>query len=186
MTKSGQPGPTLRQATLHPGGIAPPNRTSLPGFVSIVLVAAVIYGARDVFLPISVAMLIAFALSPMVLAVWRRGVPQLFSVLIVATDAFAAMALFFLVVAGQMSTLAQNLPTFQANILAKVDSFQAASGWPVSPGPCWTRLRRSCRTNSTPYRQTTAKRPSRRALKWPVSVGAAISTMLPPKCWRRP
>ena len=128
MTKSDQPGPTLPQATLHPGVIAPQNRSSLPGFVSIVLVAAVIYVAREVFLPISVAMLIAFALSPMVLALWRRGVPQLISVLIVATVAFAAMALFFLVVAGQMTTLAQNLPTFQANILAKVDSFQAASG----------------------------------------------------------
>ena len=73
-------------------------------------------------------MLVTFALSPLVTALRRRGLPLLWTVLAVVAAAFIAMALFSLVVVGQLAQLAQNLPTFQANILAKVEGLKQAGG----------------------------------------------------------
>lgn len=55
-------------------------------------------------------MLIAFALSPLVDALRRRGLPMLWSVLVVVALAFCAIAFFLLVVMGQLAELAQNMP----------------------------------------------------------------------------
>ena len=97
-------------------------------FVMVVAVAAVLYVAQEVFVPLAIALLITFALSPLVSALRRQGIGLLLSVLAVVATAFSLMAAFTLVVVTQLSTLAQNLPTFQANIIAKVDSLKATGG----------------------------------------------------------
>ncbi len=94
----------------------------------ILVVAVVMFVAQDVLVPLAIAMLITFALSPLVTALRRRGLPMLWTVLAVVLAAFVAIALFSLVVASQLATLAQNLPTFQSNILAKVESLKAQGG----------------------------------------------------------
>lgn len=110
-----------------PGGTGPRSRSiALPAFVSIAGVVAIIYLARDVLLPLSIAMLITFALSPLATRLRKIGLPNLPSVLVVVATAFAAIGLFVLVVTSQLGTLAQNLPLFQANIIAKVESLKAA------------------------------------------------------------
>ncbi|PZR00355.1 MAG: AI-2E family transporter [Cereibacter sphaeroides] len=103
------------------------RRITLSGLAAIAAVAAVLYFAQDVFLPLAIAMLLTFALSPLVTRLRRLGLSHLPSVLIVVTATFIAMSLFFLVVAGQLSQLATNLPTFQKNILTKVETLQQAS-----------------------------------------------------------
>lgn len=110
------------------GDPAAPRRITLPRLATIVGVAAVLYLAQEVFLPLAIAMLITFALSPLVSALRKRGVPMLGAVLGVVLIAFALMALLALVMVGQIGELAQNLPTFQANILAKVDALKATGG----------------------------------------------------------
>jgi predicted PurR-regulated permease PerM len=102
------------------------RRITLPRIATIIVAAAVLYLAKDVFLPLSIAMLITFALSPLVTRLRRLGLPKLLTVIAVVTAAFAVIALFLLVVAGQLTTLAQNLPAFQANILTKVDTLSDA------------------------------------------------------------
>ncbi len=94
----------------------------------VVGVAAVLYVAHQIFVPLAIALLITFALSPLVTALRRQGMPLLVSVLVVVATAFSLMAAFTLVVATQLGTLAQNLPTFQANIIAKVDSLKSSGG----------------------------------------------------------
>lgn len=102
------------------------NRISVPRLATIVAVAAVLYIARDVFLPLAVAMLLAFAMSPPVRVLRHRGVPHLAAVLIVAAMAAVVIGVFFVIVATDISQLLRDLPTFQANILKKFDALQAA------------------------------------------------------------
>ena len=125
--------PTLRQmqgslpvadADAMPVG----KRITLPRLATIAAVAAVLFFAKAVFLPLAIAMLLTFALSPLVTRLRRVGLPHLVTVLIVVAATFAIVSLFFLVVAGQLSQLATDLPTFQANIITKVENLQAASG----------------------------------------------------------
>lgn len=100
------------------------KRIALPRLVTIVGVAAVLALASDVFLPLAVAMLITFALSPMVSVLRRRGLSMTLSVVLAVVLAFGLIAAFALVIALQVGQLAQNLPKFQANILAKLESLK--------------------------------------------------------------
>ncbi|MCB6179510.1 AI-2E family transporter [Rhodobacter sp. Har01] len=100
------------------------RRITLPRMVTIVGVAAVLALAADVFLPLAVAMLITFALSPLVSVLRRRGLSKTLSVILSVTLAFLLIGAFSLVVALQVGQLAQNLPEFQANILAKLNSLK--------------------------------------------------------------
>lgn len=88
--------------------------------------AAILHFGADIFLPLAIATLITFALSPAVDFLRRRGLPQIATVLLVVTLAFIAIALFLIVIATEMSQLAGNLPTFQANIMTKLDAFEKA------------------------------------------------------------
>ncbi|MDB6452870.1 AI-2E family transporter [Falsirhodobacter sp. 20TX0035] len=117
------PGDLMR----YNGSATTARRISVPTLATIAGVVAIVYFAQSVFLPLAIAMLLTFALSP--LATWLRklGVPNLPAVLIVVTVAFALVCLFVLVVATQLTTLASNLPTFQANIISKVEALRNAS-----------------------------------------------------------
>ncbi len=100
------------------------QRLTMAKVATIVGIAAVLYLAKDVFLPLSIAMLVTFALSPLVTRLRRLGMPNVLTVLTVVTVTFAAIALFCLIVASQVGQLAQSLPTFQRNIITKVEAFQ--------------------------------------------------------------
>ncbi len=104
------------------------QRITMPRLATIAGVAAVLYFAQDVILPLAIAMLITFALSPLVTMLRKAGLPQLTTVLLVVALAFSAIGAFSLIVVSQLSELAQNLPTFQGNILAKVDSLKEGGG----------------------------------------------------------
>lgn len=104
------------------------RRITLPRLATIAGVAAVLYLGQEVFLPLAIAMLLTFALSPLVSRIRRHGVPLTASVLIVAFLAFSAIAAFSLVVASQLSTLARDLPTFQENIVAKLEGLKSQGG----------------------------------------------------------
>lgn len=94
--------------------------------VTILIVGVLLNVGRTVFLPLAVATLITFALSPAVARIRALGLPQIASVLSVVTLAFAAIGLFFFVVATQFTVLAAELPTFQANIMTKLERLQSA------------------------------------------------------------
>lgn len=113
------------------GTVLPENgfasrRITLPTLATIAAVAAILHFGQDVFLPLAIAMLITFALSPLVSLLRNKGMPMLATVLVVVTFAFVVIGLFLLIVATQMSQLAMNLPTFQANIVTKLNDLQAA------------------------------------------------------------
>ncbi|UVK57445.1 AI-2E family transporter (plasmid) [Mesorhizobium sp. AR02] len=107
----------LSAATAHP-------RTSLPTVATVVTTVAALYFGREVFLPIAIAVLLTFALAPVVSALKRAGIPRLPAVIVSVLSAFAALALFSFIAASQVSELAQNIPAYQTNILTKIRSLK--------------------------------------------------------------
>ncbi|WP_292670171.1 AI-2E family transporter [Mesorhizobium sp.] len=99
-------------------------RTSLPTVATVVTSVAALYFGREVFLPIAIALLLTFALAPLVSALKRAGIPRLPAVVVSVLGAFTVLALFSFIVATQVSELAQNIPLYQANILTKVRSLK--------------------------------------------------------------
>ncbi|TDR31104.1 AI-2E family transporter [Aquamicrobium defluvii] len=95
-------------------------RPFVPTAVTMVGVVAILYLGREVFLPLAIAFLLTFALAPIVSALRKRSIPKVPAVVVTVTLAFLAIGLFSFVVATQVSTLAQNIPTYQSNILEKV------------------------------------------------------------------
>nr|WP_210327841.1 AI-2E family transporter [Mesorhizobium silamurunense] len=95
-------------------------RTALPTVATVVATVAALYFGREVFLPIAVALLLTFAIAPVVSALKRAGIPRLPAVIASVLGAFAALALFSFVVVTQVSDLAQNIPVYQINIVTKI------------------------------------------------------------------
>nr|WP_245486730.1 AI-2E family transporter [Mesorhizobium sp. M7A.F.Ca.MR.176.00.0.0] len=103
---------------------APHPRTSLPNMAAIVTTVAALYFGREVFLPIAIALLLTFALAPLVSALKKIGIPRIAAVIASVLGAFAALGLFSFIVATQVSELAQNIPVYQTNILTKIRSLK--------------------------------------------------------------
>ncbi|WP_269933323.1 AI-2E family transporter [Aminobacter sp. HY435] len=104
----------------------PSQRTALPNFAATAAVVAILYFARDILLPLAIAVLLTFALAPLVATLRRLGVPRLAAVIACVLSAFAVLAMFSFIVATQIGQVAQNVPTYQANLLEKVRSLKDA------------------------------------------------------------
>jgi predicted PurR-regulated permease PerM len=104
------------------------RRVSNSALLTILVAAAALHFGSEVFMPLAIATLIAFALSPVVSILRRRGVPQTIAVLAAVTVAFIALGGLMAVMAGQLAVVLESLPTFQSNIITKLESLQASEG----------------------------------------------------------
>lgn len=105
---------------------APPVSTQTILLI-ITLIVVTLYVAADILMPIALAVLLGFVLTPIVsrLERWRLGrVP---SVLAVVVLLFLAIIGFGAVVGSQLGDLADNLPTYQRNIHTKIESLRSAT-----------------------------------------------------------
>jgi predicted PurR-regulated permease PerM len=94
-------------------------------FAGCVLVIVVLYWAQAVLVPIALAVLLTFVLTPAVgwLERWLGRVP---AVLAAATLVFIGLGLAGWGLARQMDHLADDLPTYRVNILAKIADVRGA------------------------------------------------------------
>ena len=94
-------------------------------FAGCVLVIVVLYWAQAVLVPIALAILLTFVLTPPVswLERWIGRVP---AVLAVVTLVFVVLGLAGWGLARQMDHLAQDLPRYRVNILAKIADVRGA------------------------------------------------------------
>jgi predicted PurR-regulated permease PerM len=100
-------------------------------FAGCVLVVVVLYWAQAVLVPLALAVLLTFVLTPPVnwLERWLGRVP---AVLAAVTLVFIVLGLAGWGLARQMDHLADDLPTYRVNILAKIaDVRGAGKGGPV-------------------------------------------------------
>ena len=94
-------------------------------FAGCVLVVVVLYWAQAVLVPIALAVLLTFVLTPPVtwLQRWLGRVP---AVLAAVTLVFIVLGLAGWGLARQMNHLADDLPTYRVNILAKIADVRGA------------------------------------------------------------
>src|SRR6188474_3219092 len=94
-------------------------------FAGCVLVIVVLYWAQAVLVPIALAVLLTFVLTPLVSRIesWLGRVP---AVLATVTLAFILLGLAGWGLTRQMTHLADDLPTYRINILAKIADVRGA------------------------------------------------------------
>ncbi|HKZ08821.1 MAG TPA: AI-2E family transporter [Methylomirabilota bacterium] len=93
-------------------------------FAGLALVVACLYWAREVLIPIAAAVLISFALSPLVSGLQRTGMRRGFAVAAVVTAALMlALGLGWAVV-RQVTAFADDLPRYQQVITRKINEIQ--------------------------------------------------------------
>src|SRR5688572_30477252 len=97
--------------------------------VAVVLIAALLYFAREVFIPFALALLLSFLLAPLVTRLQRIKVPKVPAVVLVVSFAGAIIAAIGWLVSTQIYDLADKLPNYQATIQKKLKSIQ-----PKGPG----------------------------------------------------
>lgn len=95
--------------------------------ISVVIVVAVLYFARVVFIPLALAVLFAFLLAPLVTRLRRWGVWRVPAVVIAVNAAFVAIAAFGFLMAVQLTDLGHKLPEYEQNIHNKWKSIRESS-----------------------------------------------------------
>lgn len=103
----------------------PTNRT-LPAAILVVVIAG-LYFARDVLIPIALAILLSFLLSPLVNRLQRTGLKRVPASLIVVFVSFCVFGLAGWVVFHQLIAVAGELPQYRQNIHKKVASLRLPS-----------------------------------------------------------
>jgi predicted PurR-regulated permease PerM len=89
--------------------------------IATVVAVAALYFARLVFVPFALAILFSFLLAPVVDLLDRIRIPRAASSLAVVAVTVLALGLLGWVVAGQLVEVANQLPSYRANIDRKID-----------------------------------------------------------------
>ncbi len=105
-----------QQAALAPG------RTGLSALNAGAVIVAALYFGRELFVPLVLAVLLAFVLAPAVSLLQRARVGKAPAVLIAVALAFIVISGIGLVVGRQATTLAASLPSYSATIQQKMKS----------------------------------------------------------------
>jgi predicted PurR-regulated permease PerM len=90
------------------------------------LVVAFLYFARDVIIPIALAILLSFLLAPAVRWLHRWHIGRVTAVTLTVLLAFLAMIGFSAIVVQEISSLAQQLPEYRSNLETKIRSLPGA------------------------------------------------------------
>jgi predicted PurR-regulated permease PerM len=99
------------------------------GLVPTILASvAILYFAREVLIPLAVAVLLAFVLVPVVTWLERCRVGRIAAVLIAVGTALAVLGMVGWTVERQFVEVAEKLPDYGANIESKLRRFQGTAG----------------------------------------------------------
>jgi predicted PurR-regulated permease PerM/GAF domain-containing protein len=102
------------------------------GLVTAGLAIAALYFAREVFVPLALAGLLAFLLAPAAARLERWGLPRVPSALLVIVLSVAGFGALGWMVLGQVYNLAVELPQYQQNVTGKVNSLHLHSAGKLS------------------------------------------------------
>ena len=115
---------------------APANNTekfgTLLSVALILIVVAVLYFMRDVFVPLALALLFSFLLAPLVTRFERWYVPRIPAVLIVVLLAFGVIGGVAYLVGGQVVDLTYKLPSYKENISRRIAALKSSGHNPLS------------------------------------------------------
>jgi predicted PurR-regulated permease PerM len=86
-----------------------------------------LYYGSSVLMPLALAGLLSFVLTPAVRLLKKAGIPKVISVVIVVVVSISAIGGAGFVVGGQISDLLERIPSYEYNLLKKVSSLRSAS-----------------------------------------------------------
>jgi len=89
-------------------------------FVVVILVIACLYVAQAVLIPIALAILLTFLLSPVVVSLQRRGLPRAIAISLVVGVSVCFLAGLFWILTAQLVGLANDLPKYQENVAKRI------------------------------------------------------------------
>jgi predicted PurR-regulated permease PerM len=90
-------------------------------------IVAALYFARDVLVPIALAVLLSFVLAPLVRRLQSWRFPRIIAVFIVAIFAFSIIFGLGAFMVSQVSQLANDLPRYQSTLTDKIQSLQGVA-----------------------------------------------------------
>ncbi len=91
------------------------------------IIAGTIYFARPVLIPLALAILLAFALAPIVSALRRLHVGRVSSVLLTTLFAITVIGVLILFIGSQLAHLAADLPRYQHTISEKIGALEQST-----------------------------------------------------------
>src|SRR6478736_4891134 len=89
-----------------------------------VIIVAMLYFGREIFVPIALAILLSFVLAPVVGILQRIRVPRGLAVVSVVVLAFVMIFAMGSLLATQLTQLASDLPRYQSTISEKIQTFR--------------------------------------------------------------
>lgn len=95
--------------------------------VIIVLIIAALYFGAGIFVPLVLAVLLAFALAPLVNQLRRIHIPNIAAVILAVALAAIVLATIGYVVATQLVKLAADLPSYQETVATKLKGLQSST-----------------------------------------------------------
>jgi predicted PurR-regulated permease PerM len=116
----------------HVTPAATPSSRALTGVIVGVVIVAALYFGKDVLLPVTVAVLLSFVLSPLVWALRRLHISRVVAVLFSVALALATIGGVGALVARQLIQVAGDLPRYQTTIENKVDAVRSATVGQIS------------------------------------------------------
>src|SRR3954468_15097757 len=94
----------------------------------IALIATFLYVAREVLIPIALAVLLSFVLSPVVRLFQRWYVPRSVSVIAVVVIAFGLIFALGSLLVAQVNQLATDLPSYRSTLSDKIKNVRGVAG----------------------------------------------------------
>jgi predicted PurR-regulated permease PerM len=129
MPASDVPGP--RGAGLpqdNGGGTGRPSfaASGIGGALTLVIAATVLFVARDIFMPLAIAALLTFVLTPPMLWLRHRGFGRALAAIAVVLLAFFVISGFGAIVVVEVASLTQEMPNYTPNLESKLHRFREA------------------------------------------------------------
>lgn len=105
-----------------------PTSSDLLTLISVIVVIAVLYFAREIVIPLALAVLLSFLLTPVVAQLEKLRLGRIPAVLMVLVFALALVVAGGWGLAGQLTEIVDHLPDYTANIQKKIQSLHGSSG----------------------------------------------------------
>jgi predicted PurR-regulated permease PerM len=93
-------------------------------FCGLLMVTAFLYWAQKVLIPVALAVLLAFILTPFVSALQRRGLGRVPSVLVVVILVFLLLGGVGWLISQQVAGFVNRLPSYQDQLIGKIKSLE--------------------------------------------------------------
>ena len=104
------------------------SNNTVTTIVFVALIATFLYVAREVLIPIALAILLSFVLSPVVRLLERCHLPRGLSVVTVVLIAFGVIFALGSLLVSQVNQLAADLPSYRSTLSDKIKSVRGVAG----------------------------------------------------------